>query len=235
MMDSLYTLAVKHGADKASLGYIRHYESRFDSIRLNVTKILEIGVETGKSHRMWLEYFPNATVYGLDIFNESDRSNYVREFNRLQQSCKHLDRSILFKGNQENEDDLRKFIDLYGSDFDIIIDDGGHTMKQQQISLKCLFNHVKPGGYYVIEDLHTCSGQWQTLYGYTVISPGDTLTTDLLKSFSRGDGLITETRYLSKEDIIDINDKLESCVTEIGIENYKNFHWPSLISFIKKL
>ena len=31
-------------------------------------KVLEIGVETGRSHRLWLEYFPNARIYGYDIF-----------------------------------------------------------------------------------------------------------------------------------------------------------------------
>lgn len=234
-METLQALAEKHGADKAGLGFIKHYESRFESIRNDVVKILEIGVETGKSHRMWLEYFPNATVYGLDIFNEQDRSNYVNELNRLQQTCQNLDRSVLFKGSQESEEDLRKFIELYGGNFDIIIDDGGHTMKQQQISLKYLFDQVKPGGYYVIEDLHSCSGQWPTLYGYEVISPGDTLTTDLLNSFTNKNNTILETKYLSIEDIENIASKIESCTTETGVEHYKNFIWPSLLAFIKKL
>jgi hypothetical protein len=233
-MSTLQELAQKYGADKDALGYIRHYESRFEPIRHTVTKILEIGVETGRSHRMWLEYFPNATIYGFDIFNEHDRSNYVTEFNRLQQECPYLDRSVLFKGSQENEADLLKFISLYGNDFDIIIDDGGHTMCQQQTSIKYLFDCVKTGGYYVVEDLHSCSGQWKTLYGYEVIAPGDTLTTDLLNSISQNDSIILETNYLSKEDIKHIKENIEYCVTEIGVNQYRNFIWPSLLSFIKK-
>jgi len=233
-MKTLQELSIEYKADKFDLGYIKHYESRFDSIRLNVTKILEIGVETGKSHRMWLEYFPNATVYGIDVFNELDRSNYVSEFKELQKKCNNLNRSVLFKGSQENSNDLNKFKELYGENFDIIIDDGGHTMKQQQISLKHLFSLVKPNGYYVIEDLHSCSGQWKTLYGYEVIEPGDTLTTDLLNEFSNNNNKILETKYLYKSDIDNIKRNIESCVTEIGVSGYKNFIWPSLISFIKK-
>lgn len=233
-MKSLQELAVNHNADKFDLGYIKHYESRFEPIRSNVTKVLEIGVETGKSHRMWLEYFPNATVYGLDVFNEFDRSNYVTEFNRLQKTCKDLDRSVIFKGDQENSESLNNFITLYGGDFDIIIDDGGHTMKQQQVSLKHLFKYVKSNGYYIIEDLHACSGQWKTLYGYEVIQPGDTLTTDLLNEISNNTEKILETKYLSKNDIENIKHETISCTTEIGIYGYKNFTWPSLISFIQK-
>jgi len=40
-------------------------------------------------------------------------------------------------------------------DFDLIIDDGGHTMDQQITSLKHLWKAVKPGGYYILEDLQT--------------------------------------------------------------------------------
>ena len=61
-MESLESIASKYNVDKLELGYLRHYEDRFEPIRNVVTKVLEIGVETGCSHRMWLEYFPNATI-----------------------------------------------------------------------------------------------------------------------------------------------------------------------------
>jgi hypothetical protein len=41
---------------------------------------------------------------------------------------------------------------------DIIIDDGGHTMLQQQVTFGCLFPFIKSGGVYCIEDLHTSRG-----------------------------------------------------------------------------
>ena len=37
--------------------------------------------------------------------------------------------------------------------FDVIIDDGGHSNKQIDVSFKLLWPTVKPGGYYFIEDL----------------------------------------------------------------------------------
>lgn len=43
-----------------------------------------------------------------------------------------------------------------------MLDDGGHTMKQQINTFEVLFNHVKYGGLFLCEDLHT-SYWW--LYG----------------------------------------------------------------------
>ena len=203
----LFQLGQKYNVDMYELGYLRHYEERFDSIRNDVKKVLEIGVETGCSYSMWLEYFPNATIYGFDICNEEDRSGYV---------------------------DLVRFTTMYGKDFDLIIDDGGHTMRQQQITLSGLFDAVKSGGYYVIEDLHTCSGQWKSLYGFDVIEEGDTLTKDIIKSLESGDNSITKTSYIDEEQMKKIRDSITSCNLEIGNENYKDYIWPTMLSFMTK-
>jgi|TARA_Y100001951_G_C11291463_1_gene272465 hypothetical protein len=232
-MESLESIASKYNVDKLELGYLRHYEDRFEPIRNEVTKVLEIGVETGCSHRMWLEYFPNATIYGIDIFVYG-----VDEFNKLQEGNPNLDRSVTFKGDQSNTDDLSNFLSQYGSDFDIIIDDGGHTMKQQQTSMRELFSKVKSGGFYVVEDLHTCSGEWNELYGCKVIEEGDTLTTDLLDSLQGFTPKVTETSYLSKEDIKNIESSIKSCITEIGVSSYTNpkgytYRWPTMLSFME--
>ena len=232
-MESLESLSIKYDVDTLELGYIPHYENLFSNIRNDVTKVLEIGVETGRSHRMWLEYFPNATIYGFDIFEFG-----VEEFHRLQEGNPNLDRSVMFKGDQSNVQDLNNFLLKYGNDFDIIIDDGGHTMRQQQTSLGILFFAVKSGGYYVIEDLHTCSGQWNTLYGYKVIEDGDVLTTDLLDSLENKNTNVLETSYLSKGIVDGIRNKIKSCITKIGVESYTNpkgqrYNWPTLLSFME--
>lgn len=58
-------------------------------------------------------------------------------------------------GDQGDPAVLDAFVEKYGSDFDIIVDDGGHTMVQQITSLKHLWKAVKPGGMYFCEDLQT--------------------------------------------------------------------------------
>ena len=125
-MSLLKELTIKYDVDALELGYTQHY---VDVLENNTTpeynprddfkKVLEIGVETGRSHRLSLEYFPNANVYGYDIFKYG-----VEEFNRLQEGNPYLDRSIMFEGDQSNVDDLQKFLSEHGGDFDMIIDDG---------------------------------------------------------------------------------------------------------------
>ena len=229
-MSYLKDLTIKYDVDALELGYTQHYEQLLSEVRDDFTKVLEIGVETGRSHRLWLEYFPNAKIYGIDLFNGS----YVEEFNRLQKGNPFLDRSVLFKGDQSNVNDLQRFLSENGSDFDMIIDDGGHTMEQMQVSLNYLWNSLKPGGIYVIEDLHSCSNQWKTLYGYEVIKEGDTLTTDLLDSLSKKDNKITETNYIKYNMLNKIKDELDWCQIKIGAESYKNYIWPTTLSFMRK-
>ena len=51
--------------------------------------------------------------------------------------------------------------------FDLIVDDWGHTMMQQQNVLGTYWSQVNPGGAFIMEDLHTLvldkfqTPQWQ--------------------------------------------------------------------------
>lgn len=231
---NLKELTIKYDVDALELGYTQHYDQLLSDVTNDFTKVLEIGVETGRSHRLWLEYFPNATVYGYDIFEFG-----YDELQRLQKGNPFLDRSVMFKGDQSNVEDLDRFKSEHGADFDIIIDDGGHTMEQMQTSLNHLWDSVRPGGVYVIEDLHSCSGQWPELYGYQVIQEGDTLTTDLLSSFENNDDTVIETNYISSDMVSKIRSEIEWCQTKIGVEKYTNakrqtYSWPTMICFMRK-
>ena len=141
-------------------------------------------------------------------------------------------RLIVFNGDQSNIEDLNNFRGECGSDFDIIIDDGGHTMRQQQTSFGFLYNDLKSNGIYVIEDLHTGSNQWVSLYGYVVIEQGDTLTLDLMKDFENNDGSILETKHITKERLLDIRERMNSCTVQIGMDSYKDYKWPTTLAFM---
>jgi len=233
-MGMLNDLTIKYDVDALELGYTQHYDQLLSEVRDDFTKVLEIGVETGRSHRLWLEYFPNAKIYGYDIFEYG-----YDELQRLQEGNPFLDRSVMFKGDQSNIEHLNKFKSEHGGNFDMIIDDGGHTMEQMQTSLNHLWDSVKPGGIYVIEDLHSCSGQWPELYGYEVIQDGDTLTTDLLSSLENNDDKVTETSYISADVVAKIRSEMDWCRMMIGVEKYTNpkgqtYHWPTTLSFMRK-
>jgi hypothetical protein len=125
--------------DKISHGYMEIYSPIFLS-KKNAKKILEIGVYHGGGLKLLSHYFNEAIVYGIDI-NEIDMPAF--------------DNIKTFVYNQEDRENLQDLIDLIGEDFDLILDDGGHTMKQQQISFGFLFEKLKSGGIYIIENLHT--------------------------------------------------------------------------------
>jgi len=133
----------KYDTDKYNHGYIPLYNKIFNNI-VECTNVLEIGIHMGGSLMFLKDFFPKATIYGVDIHDK-------KEFEK--------DRIKTFIGNQENRNDLDDVIEKTNCEFDLIIDDGGHTMKQQQTSFGVLFKKLKSGGVYVIEDLHTSDRQ----------------------------------------------------------------------------
>ena len=139
-MKSLTEIGRNHQTDKALVHkYTDFYEHYFAKVRYKNARVMEIGCCNYHSIKMHLEYFKDPYVLGIDIFDEKkfEHENFVFR-----------------KCDQANIEDLKKCMD--GEDlFDIILDDGGHAMNQQQISFGYLFDFVKPGGIYIIEDLHT--------------------------------------------------------------------------------
>jgi len=106
-------------------------------------KMLEIGVSSGGSTRVWKRYFRGLTHYvGLDI------EPRCRMFQSLEEGIR------IITGSQLDTALLSKICKLYGP-FDLVVDDGGHTNKMIQTSLKILWNCMKDGSVYVIEDLHS--------------------------------------------------------------------------------
>lgn len=136
-------LALQANTDKSSLfhNYTKVYSQFFDDQKDLPVKFLEIGVYQGSSVKLWENYFRNGELHFIDI----DYTQLIYSPERAQ----------LHTGDQANSAHLLALMSKVGGDFDIIIDDGGHTMQQQQVSFKTLFPYLKSGGVYVIEDLHT--------------------------------------------------------------------------------
>lgn len=130
-------------ADKGSFyhDYTRVYSNYFKDLRNKPIRFLEIGIYKGNSVKLWETYFPLAELHFIDITSQN-----IEYFSS---------RSAYHFLNQEDISALKLLAESIGKPFDIIIDDGGHTMNQQINSLIALFPYVKSGGMYIIEDLHT--------------------------------------------------------------------------------
>ena len=135
-MDSLDNICLKNVPSKIQHNYLSLMDFHFAPKRNSATKVLEIGVQTDRSVKMWEEYFPNAEIYGLDIDNKCKQY----EKNRVK----------IIIGDQNDEEVLSEL----PNDFDIIIDDGSHVETHVISSLNYLYkNKLKIGGIYVIEDM----------------------------------------------------------------------------------
>ncbi len=154
-MDTLNSIGIRHQTDKASQfsrtyaqphNYLVHLECFFEPLRYREIKLLEIGVGGGESIRTWLEYFPNARVFGVDIvFNTNSWNTHGTDIH---------DRYMFCHGNQSDPNWWKGFIKINGGDWDIVIDDGSHVSSDMKTTHFCLWPHLKPGGLYSIEDLN---------------------------------------------------------------------------------
>ncbi|MHA2374451.1 MAG: class I SAM-dependent methyltransferase [Candidatus Thorarchaeota archaeon] len=131
---------------RGARSHLELYQTLFDSYRQTATKLFEIGVRHGGSIRMWENYFPNATIYGLDIQEKAIR--------RLSG-----ERIKGFQVDQSQTDQLEFFGKEQGP-FDIGIDDGSHVWSHQILSFESLWPFIKPGGLYVVEDVLTSYDIW---------------------------------------------------------------------------
>jgi 23S rRNA U2552 (ribose-2'-O)-methylase RlmE/FtsJ len=133
----LSELAKNYQTDKYTAHcYIEHLYSKIFPQRKDSTKnILEIGVYVGESIRLWRDYFTNASIYALDFYpceaiKNSDRINHII-------------------GDAYSPE----IIDQLHSDFDIIIDDGPHTLNSMQIFLSKYTTKLNSSGVLILEDI----------------------------------------------------------------------------------
>lgn len=145
----------RYGSDKTRNGYIPMYDAMFKQMRNKQVDLLEIGIGTmipgvqssmvgyslpgyapGGSLRGWRDYFPNGRIVGVDVQPDTQ---FVEE---------RIETFLSDSGDKERLDQV-----LGDRMFDIIIDDGLHWDEKQVKTLENLWGRVKPGGYYIIEDV----------------------------------------------------------------------------------
>ena len=121
--------------------YFDIYEQHFSRFRGSDVCIVEFGISHGGSLQMWKSYFGDkCKIFGIDI----------------NPHCKKLKENQIeiIIGDQEDRNFL-KVLTKKIPKIDILIDDGGHTMKQQINTFKAFYEHIDESGIYLCEDLHT--------------------------------------------------------------------------------
>ena len=152
---SLGRLFKKYRCDKGiKHGYEKVYAKEWKSLRQEPINFLEIGIHKGLSTRAFIEYFPNATIYGIDTFQ--------RIFPEQISILSH-ERAKWLQGDSMSYDIKNKISKIWPNvQFDIILDDGNHMPEAQSLTFRNLSPFLKETGMYLIEDVfpfHIMSGK----------------------------------------------------------------------------
>ena len=123
--------------------YIPIYEAEFRA-RLEhgaPISLLEIGVQNGGSLEVWHELLPpHSRVVGMD---KDERCRALKLSEGIELHIGDATQQAFVNGA------------LGETLFDVIIDDGSHRSNDIIASFDLLLGRLKPGGIYIVEDLHT--------------------------------------------------------------------------------
>lgn len=143
--------------------YERIYEPLLSPIRNDVRWVLEIGSGANASLQVWRDYFPSAIIVGLDI----------------EPIDVHEERMLTLRGDATKHDQLTAFSIAHKVLWDVIIDDGSHDPLSQVLGIVWLWQFLRPGGIYVVEDImHPESYPHFTCFQDAVIHDQRVLTAD---------------------------------------------------------
>lgn len=217
---SLSKLSSMSGSDKHAHGFTDFYEKFIKNLKPAV--VCEIGMgglipsswpiykkieqdNPGGSSRMWMKYFPNAKIFVMDNFSQVSEEDVKRVIQEVSDTSNG--RYTLFEGDQGSRSDLNSYSNKINEEIDFLVDDGGHTMEQQQLTLGVLFKKIKKGGLYAIEDLHTSNFDPGPKWGVKLDRSNTTLK--MLEDYQRT-GVITSD-YISNEECKYLEAHIDFC------------------------
>ncbi|HZI83760.1 MAG TPA: class I SAM-dependent methyltransferase [Casimicrobiaceae bacterium] len=123
------------------LHYFEIYERHLARYRGTDAVLLEIGVYQGGSLQMWKHYLGDrATIWGADV----------------KRRCRNFEEErIHIRIGDQSDAGFLASLAAEIPRIDVLIDDGGHTMRQQRTTFDVMFPKVAEDGIYICEDLHT--------------------------------------------------------------------------------
>jgi len=150
-------------SDKIEHGLFTFYKEHLPS-KLDI--FIELGVYKGESLNEFSKWWSNAKIIGVDICNPSVPLNNNVAFIKMSQDDKSLKTTL-------------------PSNVDVILDDASHEVELTKKSFEILWNNVKSGGCYIIEDVHkdVLPGMWK-------------LTEDIIKKYN-----IKKYKYFIKDTL----------------------------------
>ena len=119
--------------------YALFYDKYFKNLKKDKLNILELGTFKGGATAAFSFFFSNSKIYSGDLYPDI--------FNFYSKKISN------FKIDTGSEVSISNVIIKNELEYDIIIEDAGHYLKDQIISLFMLFKKLKSKGFFVIEEL----------------------------------------------------------------------------------
>ncbi len=130
---------VYYPTDKGTLHhYLETYERMFHHIKDEKINILEVGVSAGGSIRLWSDYFPNAHIWGYDVYPSAAPG--------IIDDCKN----VTFVQKDVNKISPDEFKD---HPLTIAIDDASHILADQLTFVRLIYPQMIKGGMLIVEDI----------------------------------------------------------------------------------
>lgn len=120
------------------------YQENFEPLRNKKLTLVEIGVRSGASLKLWKEFFSKkATIIGIDNFTDFNQYNIPYHEEWLHDGVQFIDADGY----------TQETVDKIDGGIDILIDDGPHTTQSHQKLLELYLPKMNKGGYVIIEDI----------------------------------------------------------------------------------
>ena len=126
--------------------YLNLYQKLLYKKKDTAENVLEIGIQSGGSIKLWHDYFENATIYGFDIMNIND----------VWEEIKNKERIILYTSYDAY--DIEQFNCTFldkNIKFDFLLDDGPHTLDSMIIFIQLYSQIMTDDGILIIEDVQS--------------------------------------------------------------------------------
>ena len=120
-------------------GYAKIYEKYLKEHKEKNLNIIELGSFYGNASAAFYFYFKNSQIYSADI----NPDMYLYRSKRL----------INFFTDTSSRSSIEKNILKKDIQFDLIIEDASHMLKDQIISLFVLFKNLRSGGFFIVEEI----------------------------------------------------------------------------------
>jgi hypothetical protein len=123
--------------------YLPLYQKLLEGKREIAKNVLEVGIYTGGSIKLWSDFFINATVYGIDINNNIVGQDIINNENIILHTSCDAYNDDFFKNNLLNKN----------IKFDFMLDDGPHTLESMKQFINLYSQIMTDDGILIIEDV----------------------------------------------------------------------------------